>query len=216
MTSCGGIRPAHARDCFLRRENLLERARHGTDLALGEVPREVLLYPGQVDRRHRRQALAAFARDLCEGRSLVVGVGRTVHQPGALQLLDHAADPLAAHDGLSAERAHREPTSRSRVEHQQHVVPGQWQTGARNRSLELRKEYCVHSEKSRPCRNTVGFLSHVCADRHLLLERSLQQQHRGGRRLQALGYTNVRKYRDGIEDWSGAGLEIVSSQTSSR
>jgi rhodanese-related sulfurtransferase len=27
-------------------------------------------------------------------------------------------------------------------------------------------------------------------------------------RLAALGYTNVRKYREGIEDWAGAGLPI--------
>jgi rhodanese-related sulfurtransferase len=30
-------------------------------------------------------------------------------------------------------------------------------------------------------------------------------------RLTALGYTNVRKYRDGIEDWTGAGLPVESS-----
>jgi rhodanese-related sulfurtransferase len=36
------------------------------------------------------------------------------------------------------------------------------------------------------------------------------------RRLEALGYTNVRKYRDGIEDWSRAGLEVVSSLTTPR
>ena len=29
-------------------------------------------------------------------------------------------------------------------------------------------------------------------------------------RLTALGYTNVRKYRDGIEDWVGAGLPTES------
>ncbi|WP_371780122.1 rhodanese-like domain-containing protein [Streptosporangium subroseum] len=29
-------------------------------------------------------------------------------------------------------------------------------------------------------------------------------------RLTALGYTNVRKYREGIEDWAGAGLPIES------
>lgn len=27
-------------------------------------------------------------------------------------------------------------------------------------------------------------------------------------KLEQLGYTNVRKYRDGIEDWTGAGLPI--------
>ncbi|MGW0518816.1 MULTISPECIES: rhodanese-like domain-containing protein [unclassified Crossiella] len=27
-----------------------------------------------------------------------------------------------------------------------------------------------------------------------------------GQRLRQLGYTNVRKYREGIEDWAGAGL----------
>jgi rhodanese-related sulfurtransferase len=27
-------------------------------------------------------------------------------------------------------------------------------------------------------------------------------------RLTALGYTNVRKYREGIEDWAGAGLPL--------
>ncbi|MGF6884799.1 rhodanese-related sulfurtransferase [Nocardia sp. GAS34] len=27
-------------------------------------------------------------------------------------------------------------------------------------------------------------------------------------KLERLGYTNVRKYRDGIEDWTGAGLPI--------
>lgn len=31
-------------------------------------------------------------------------------------------------------------------------------------------------------------------------------------RLAALGYTNVRKYREGIEDWVGAGLPTVSAQ----
>ncbi|WP_331767296.1 rhodanese-like domain-containing protein [Embleya sp. NBC_00896] len=30
-------------------------------------------------------------------------------------------------------------------------------------------------------------------------------------RLTALGYTDVRKYRDGIEDWVGAGLPTESS-----
>ncbi|MFE1951086.1 rhodanese-like domain-containing protein [Streptomyces sp. NPDC059524] len=30
-------------------------------------------------------------------------------------------------------------------------------------------------------------------------------------RLTALGYTNVRKYREGIEDWTGAGLPVESS-----
>lgn len=30
-------------------------------------------------------------------------------------------------------------------------------------------------------------------------------------KLEALGYTNVRKYRDGIQDWSEAGLEIQKS-----
>ncbi|MFC9999314.1 rhodanese-like domain-containing protein [Nocardia sp. NPDC127526] len=27
-------------------------------------------------------------------------------------------------------------------------------------------------------------------------------------KLERLGYTNVRKYRDGIEDWAGAGLPL--------
>lgn len=30
-------------------------------------------------------------------------------------------------------------------------------------------------------------------------------------KLEALGYTNVRKYREGIEDWTNAGLEIESA-----
>jgi rhodanese-related sulfurtransferase len=30
-------------------------------------------------------------------------------------------------------------------------------------------------------------------------------------RLRTLGYTNVRLYRDGIEDWVGAGLPVESS-----
>ena len=30
-------------------------------------------------------------------------------------------------------------------------------------------------------------------------------------RLTALGYTNVRKYREGIEDWTGAGLPTESA-----
>jgi rhodanese-related sulfurtransferase len=30
--------------------------------------------------------------------------------------------------------------------------------------------------------------------------------------LTALGYTNVRKYRDGIEDWVAAGLPVESAQ----
>lgn len=30
-------------------------------------------------------------------------------------------------------------------------------------------------------------------------------------RLTALGYTNVRKYREGIEDWTEAGLPVESS-----
>lgn len=30
-------------------------------------------------------------------------------------------------------------------------------------------------------------------------------------RLTALGYTNVRKYREGIEDWAGAGLPVESA-----
>lgn len=32
-------------------------------------------------------------------------------------------------------------------------------------------------------------------------------------RLIALGYGNVRKYREGIEDWAGAGLPIESGST---
>jgi rhodanese-related sulfurtransferase len=31
-------------------------------------------------------------------------------------------------------------------------------------------------------------------------------------RLQQLGYANVRKYRDGIEDWTAAGLPVESAQ----
>jgi rhodanese-related sulfurtransferase len=31
-------------------------------------------------------------------------------------------------------------------------------------------------------------------------------------RLTGLGYTNVRKYRDGIEDWVGAGLPTESGE----
>lgn len=31
-------------------------------------------------------------------------------------------------------------------------------------------------------------------------------------KLEALGYSNVRKYRDGIEDWVNAGLPIESTQ----
>ncbi|WP_018350041.1 rhodanese-like domain-containing protein [Longispora albida] len=30
--------------------------------------------------------------------------------------------------------------------------------------------------------------------------------------LTALGYTNVRKYREGIEDWAGAGLPLIEGQ----
>jgi rhodanese-related sulfurtransferase len=30
-------------------------------------------------------------------------------------------------------------------------------------------------------------------------------------RLTALGYVNVRKYREGIEDWTGAGLPTESA-----
>ncbi|MFF8774207.1 rhodanese-like domain-containing protein [Kitasatospora sp. NPDC015120] len=30
-------------------------------------------------------------------------------------------------------------------------------------------------------------------------------------RLTALGYTDVRKYREGIQDWAGAGLPVESS-----
>ncbi|MBF6302861.1 rhodanese-like domain-containing protein [Nocardia amamiensis] len=29
-------------------------------------------------------------------------------------------------------------------------------------------------------------------------------------KLEALGYTNVRKYRDGIQDWTAAGLPVES------
>ncbi|MEY9932373.1 rhodanese-related sulfurtransferase [Catenulispora sp. GP43] len=29
-------------------------------------------------------------------------------------------------------------------------------------------------------------------------------------KLERLGYTNVRKYREGIEDWTGAGLPVES------
>lgn len=29
-------------------------------------------------------------------------------------------------------------------------------------------------------------------------------------KLEALGYRNVRKYREGIQDWSEAGLPVVS------
>jgi hypothetical protein len=31
-------------------------------------------------------------------------------------------------------------------------------------------------------------------------------------RLDALGYTNVRKYREGVEDWVAAGLATESGQ----
>ncbi len=34
--------------------------------------------------------------------------------------------------------------------------------------------------------------------------------------LAALGYTNVRKYREGIEDWVAAGLPVESAQPASR
>lgn len=34
-----------------------------------------------------------------------------------------------------------------------------------------------------------------------------------GQRLLELGYTNVRKYREGIEDWATAGYETVKAQT---
>jgi rhodanese-related sulfurtransferase len=34
--------------------------------------------------------------------------------------------------------------------------------------------------------------------------------------LTRLGYTNVRKYRDGIEDWVAAGLPVESAQPASR
>jgi len=34
-------------------------------------------------------------------------------------------------------------------------------------------------------------------------------------RLTALGYTNVRKYREGIEDWTTAGLPTESGQLAS-
>jgi rhodanese-related sulfurtransferase len=34
-------------------------------------------------------------------------------------------------------------------------------------------------------------------------------------RLTALGYTNVRKYREGIEDWGAAGLPTESGQFTS-
>jgi rhodanese-related sulfurtransferase len=30
-------------------------------------------------------------------------------------------------------------------------------------------------------------------------------------RLEKLGYTDVRKYRDGIQDWAEAGLPVISS-----
>ncbi|NUR58229.1 MAG: rhodanese-like domain-containing protein [Catenulispora sp.] len=30
-------------------------------------------------------------------------------------------------------------------------------------------------------------------------------------KLEQLGYTNVRKYREGIEDWAGAGLPLESA-----
>lgn len=30
------------------------------------------------------------------------------------------------------------------------------------------------------------------------------------KRLEALGYTDVRTYRDGIEDWAGAGLPVAT------
>ncbi len=35
-------------------------------------------------------------------------------------------------------------------------------------------------------------------------------------RLSALGYSNVRKYREGIEDWVAAGLPTESAQPTSR
>ena len=35
-------------------------------------------------------------------------------------------------------------------------------------------------------------------------------------KLEQLGYTNVRKYRDGIEDWVAAGLPVESTSRVSR
>lgn len=37
---------------------------------------------------------------------------------------------------------------------------------------------------------------------------SCPNSHRVAERLVALGYTNVRKYREGIEDWVAAGLPV--------
>jgi rhodanese-related sulfurtransferase len=39
---------------------------------------------------------------------------------------------------------------------------------------------------------------------------SCPNSHRVADRLTALGYTDVRAYRDGIEDWVGAGLPVES------
>jgi rhodanese-related sulfurtransferase len=33
-----------------------------------------------------------------------------------------------------------------------------------------------------------------------------------GERLEQLGYTNIRVYRDGIEDWVGAGLPVEAGE----
>src|SRR3954463_1496917 len=72
-------------------EDPVESVRHRDDLAVGEMPGEVLLDTGEVDGTTRGQPVPALAGDLRVGGPLVVGVGRPVDQSGALQLLHDAA-----------------------------------------------------------------------------------------------------------------------------
>ena len=53
-------------------------------------------------------------------------------------------------------------------------------------------------------------------DRHLLLEHRVPQLEIAANQLVAMGYTNVRKYAEGKQDWVEAGLPLESSLKSVR
>src|SRR4051812_6273194 len=94
---------------------------------------------GKVDGRAGAQSLSTLGGDDGEGRSLVVGVRFTSHQAGLLELSDGSTNPFAAHDCLLAQFGHPEGAAWCRVDHKQDVVPGKWQAGRGQRSLDLRE-----------------------------------------------------------------------------
>lgn len=126
---------------------------------------------------------------------------------GRCKLVDDAADPRAAEDCLLAQLAHPEPPCRRSVQFQEHVVPGQRYPrsllqilpGALNLPLDDLDELApvLVPDKSAAvvtyCSNTSCRNSAMAAER-----------------LRAMGYTDVRAYEGGKQDWIEAGLPVES------